>query len=663
MGGKLAVALFLTAMLAAAPAQSLDDDPVSSPGVMLQPPPTPPPIQTRDVTNAPIHSPKGASIQYSIGQPSDEEQLYLEFVNRSRANPPAEGLRCALVTDPDILSAYAYFGVDLNLMQSQFNAISAVPPLAMNSKLMAAARLHSGDMFTNQFQAHSGTDGSDPGTRMSAQGYTWNTYGENIYAYSKSSFYGHAGLNVDWGPGTGGMQTPAGHRINIHFASFREVGIGIVDGVNGSVGPQVVTEDFAAQSTTPFITGVVYYDFNGNGFYDVGEGIGGVTVDVAGSSYYAITANSGGFAVPVTTNGIYTVTFSAPGLTSIQKVATVSGSQNVKIDYVPVYVAPAISGPNPAALNQTNHYTFPAVGAAVDYQVEQTILNPYATVEGAESGLGNVTTQLSSGYSVQISDLVASGSFAFHLAQPVATLQTLALNAVLRPATNTLLTFAKRLGWATSSQIARAQVSTNNGTSWQDVWSQPGNGASGDASFVRLNISLGAFAAIPLQVRFAYDYAGTSFFPQTNSNVGLCLDDIAVSNADQLQSSTISDVPNTNSFVLIPASTNRYLLRVRPILPGRTLDWGPASLVSVAMPAPTITISQSAIVSGQVQLEFSVANYRTLAFQLWQAPDPAGPWIQNTSATLQTLAAGSSFRLTAPSGGATKMFYRVKGTY
>ena len=127
---------------------------------------------------------------YSIGDPTDEEQLYLEYINRSRSDPPTEGARLANTTDPDVLSAYSFFRVDLGLMQSQFNAISPVPPLAMNAQLLAAARLHSGDMFTNQFQEHVGSDGRTLGQRASAQGYNWSFVAENIYSYADSVFHG-----------------------------------------------------------------------------------------------------------------------------------------------------------------------------------------------------------------------------------------------------------------------------------------------------------------------------------------------------------------------------------------------------------------------------------------------------------------------------------------
>ena len=52
-------------------------------------------------------------VAYEIGDPTDAEQLYLELMNRSRANPTAEGVRLAESTDPTIQSALKYFSVDL----------------------------------------------------------------------------------------------------------------------------------------------------------------------------------------------------------------------------------------------------------------------------------------------------------------------------------------------------------------------------------------------------------------------------------------------------------------------------------------------------------------------------------------------------------------------
>src|SRR2546421_12167845 len=96
------------------------------------------------------------------------------------------------------------------------------------------------------------------------------------------------------------MQSPPGHRQNIHSATFREVGIGVVLGSNGGsggVGPQLGTQGFGTVGgLLPFVTGVVYRGLNNNGFYEPGEGVGGVTGTV--SNNYAVTARSGGYSVP-----------------------------------------------------------------------------------------------------------------------------------------------------------------------------------------------------------------------------------------------------------------------------------------------------------------------------------------------------------------------------
>ncbi|HMJ07333.1 MAG TPA: FG-GAP-like repeat-containing protein [Chthoniobacterales bacterium] len=280
------------------------------------------------------------ALLYSIGSPTPEEQLYLEYINRARANPRAEGIRLAITTDAHVLSSYQYFGVNLVLFQAQLAVLPSLPPLSMNATLTTVARAHTQDMYTNHYQGHNGTDGSTPGSRIIGSGYTGNagySYGESVYSYAFSVFYGHAGFEVDWGgsPATGGMQFPPGHRENTHGA-FRDIGIGVVLGSNQGVGPQLVTQDFGMRSDSkPLITGVVYQDRNANGFYDLGEGMGGVTVTVTGSSYYAVSASSGGYSVPVPANGTYAVTFSGAQVPSAQRTAVVTGGNNVKLDYLP----------------------------------------------------------------------------------------------------------------------------------------------------------------------------------------------------------------------------------------------------------------------------------------------------------------------------------------
>lgn len=279
--------------------------------------------------------PQAASgTQYSHGNPTAQEQQMLEYINQARANPPAEGIRLADTTDPDVLYSMTYWGVNKSQLKADFAGYPVRPPIAFNQYLIQAARNHSQDMATNQYQGHTGTDGSDPGTRMTNAGYNFSgswSYGENVYAYSKSIFFGHAGFNIDWGVST------LGHRKNIMQYDkdtsqfFREIGVGIVNG-SGAMGPLVVTENFTYSGNTFFLLGVVYQDKNSNSFYDIDEGLSGVTITTSQGSYYAVTSTSGGYAIPlIGTTGSLQVTASGNGVSETKSVS-LSGT-NVKVDF------------------------------------------------------------------------------------------------------------------------------------------------------------------------------------------------------------------------------------------------------------------------------------------------------------------------------------------
>jgi hypothetical protein len=364
----------------------------------MAPPPAPPVISGN---SAPSNSPQSPdALLYSIGSPTNEEQYYLELINRARANPTAEGIRLATTTDSNVLSAYSAFGVNLVLMQSQFVLVAPTPPLSMNATLMTAARAHSQNMLQNNYQGHNGPDGS-LSTRL--QSYTsgangWSI-GENVYAYCKSVWYGHAGFEVDWGgsAATGGMQSPPGHRQNIHNANFREVGIGVVFGSNGGssgVGPQLVTQDFGTTGgLLPFVTGVVYRDLNSNGFYDPGEGVGGVTVTVANVSNFSVTASSGGYSVPVPGSGSYSVTFSGGNVPTTQKNVSVVNSQNIKADYIVTGTAQPSPTPTPTAPptgpgTLANISTRAVVGTSANVVIGGFIITGTQTKEVIVRGIG-----------------------------------------------------------------------------------------------------------------------------------------------------------------------------------------------------------------------------------------------------------------------------------
>lgn len=278
--------------------------------------------------------------------PTGQEQEMLELVNRMRMDPAGELKRLLVSTsplqavDPEVQSALQYFGVSGSALASQWASLTAAQPLAWSDALEISSRTHNQLMITDDSQSHQLPGEADVGTRITNAGYAnWTTLGENIYAYSNTVSYGHAGFAIDWGFGANGLQNPAGHRQNIMNSSYREVGISVITENNPAtqVGPLVITQDFGARYTqgNSYLLGVVYNDSNSNTSYNAGEGLGGVNVLVTGSAgtFNTTTMTAGGFQLQVPA-GSYTVTFSGGNLASpITKSVTV-GSANVKVDGV-----------------------------------------------------------------------------------------------------------------------------------------------------------------------------------------------------------------------------------------------------------------------------------------------------------------------------------------
>ena len=272
---------------------------------------------------------------------SAQEQLLLELINSAELDPKGDAARYIksysplTSNDPDIQSSLTFFNVNGSALRKAFDALQSAPPLAWNDALAAAAAGHSQRMIDTDTQSHQLPGEGDVGDRIAAAGYTnSSTWGENIYAFrSRCS----TPMRGSWSTGaealTACRSLPPGHRLGIMNPGFKEVGLGVIKESNPAtgVGPFVVTEDFAARGSQVFITGVVINDKDGDKFYDIGEGKGGVKVSVAGVGSTS-TPGAGGYAVAVDPAGSYVVTFSGGGLSHSVK-ATISGvTKNVKVD-------------------------------------------------------------------------------------------------------------------------------------------------------------------------------------------------------------------------------------------------------------------------------------------------------------------------------------------
>lgn len=557
--------------------------------------PTPPPVLIDTPTKLrAAAAPAAQGTLYSIGDPTDEEQYYLELINRARANPTAEGVRLATTTDPSVLSAYSYYSVDLTMMQTEFAALPVRPPLALNALLTQAARGHTADLYTNAFQGHVGTDGRTLGQRVTATGYAWNSLGENVYSFADYVWQGHAGFQVDWGTGgTGGMQTGRGHRANIH-GDFREVGIGVINGTNtvgsSTVGPQLVTQDFGTASQY-FVTGVAYYDLDGDSFYDPGEGVGGLTVEVSGSSYYAVTTASGGYAVPVpSATTTRTVTFTGPDLAHTLNVA-LTVNQNAKADHTAAYAAPVVTGSTTPPTAVATTYAFTALPGATGYEWQQATRSAFAN-DDADS-LARVTATTTGTYSPLATDVRYSGTGAYHLAHQTLDDQLLTYSDTILVGSSATIAFRSRLGYAGNGETASLELSQDGGTTWAALYSQAGTNGSGETTFQARSVSLAAYAGKSVLLRFAYRFSSGSYYPDAGTGSGWYIDEITGTNLSILGAAVTSAVPSGRSFAFTPASAGTYLLAVRPLTPGRTWPFGPYLEVNAsAIPSFTAWATQ-----------------------------------------------------------------------
>jgi len=114
-----------------------------------------------------------------------------------------------------------------------YRLANGVPALTMNEKLSAAAQAHADAMASSGFFSHTSLDGSNAGDRISAQGYDWSTWGENIaYGYTTAEGVMNGWINS------------AGHRANILSSKFKELGVGYAINAKGT--PYWV-QDFGTQ--------------------------------------------------------------------------------------------------------------------------------------------------------------------------------------------------------------------------------------------------------------------------------------------------------------------------------------------------------------------------------------------------------------------------------
>jgi hypothetical protein len=329
-----------------------------------------------------------AGASETVFDPSSLEQEMLEHLNRFRLAPQAEldvlftDVAAATARDPDARIAMGVFqDPSAEEIQSEWAGLSPVAPLAWNTSLYRAATNHTNLMVVYDEQSHLLPGEPSLGVRLTAAGYRGSVVGENVFAYMNTVFHGHSAFAIDWGV------ADRSHRDNLMASTFREVGISIVadDNAGTQVGPLLVTQDFGDGSSLQeaYLLGVVYSDTNGNGWYDAGEGFGGVEllIEGAGGTYLTSSMTAGGYQT-VVSPGVYTVTAYGGSLPAPMVVRdVVVGGANVKVDfeYDPAeHATPLVdlNGPGEAGSDFQTTY-FEGWGAVPIVAADATLENSY----------------------------------------------------------------------------------------------------------------------------------------------------------------------------------------------------------------------------------------------------------------------------------------------
>jgi uncharacterized protein YkwD len=127
---------------------------------------------------------------------------------------------------PDALSASSIEGYRTNILNrtNQHRRNVGAPALTRSPSLTNACQRHANDMARMNRLQHTGSDGSNGGTRARAAGFPWTAWGENIAAgYSSSSAVVNAWMNS------------SGHRANMLSRRFTRVGIGVQSSSRGVI--------------------------------------------------------------------------------------------------------------------------------------------------------------------------------------------------------------------------------------------------------------------------------------------------------------------------------------------------------------------------------------------------------------------------------------------
>ncbi len=288
--------------------------------------------------------------------------------------------------------------------------------------------------------------------------------------------------------------------------------------------------------------------------------------------------------------------------------------------YTTTIIDPAVLGANDTLtqspqgslqppVNSNPTYTVSPAADASGYQWQTAALTPGDLVDGAENGLVNFTANVSPPYN-PISTVNASvGTSSFRLSsQGVFTpltapaLQTLTLNPTLLASASSQITFDSLyfdMGFDTPSEVASVDVSTDGGTTWTSAFSESPPPTLKQTAFVPKVVPLGQFAGQQIRLRFALTHTSGSWGDCCAEPNGWYIDNISLSNVQDVGTPTLSAVGATPSFVFTNPTQGPAAISVRPQFSNASFGssfgaWSPALVVTTVGSTGLTSLASSA---------------------------------------------------------------------
>ena len=322
-------------------------------------------------------------------------------------------------------------------------------------------------------------------------------------------------------------------------------------------------------------------------------------------------------------------------------------------DYVPV----AVTGNAHPVAGAASTYSIaqPTFASGVEWRSLQ--LAAFIKIYNAEAGLDDLVATTAGGYSIVESAVIGAGTASYNLAHTALANEYLTLPTTFYVGANASITFLSRLGYAQADETALVQISTDDGASWTDAFSQVGTDGAGETNFTSHSVSLSTFAGRTIRIRFAYTLptVGQAGWFNPGTGVGWYLDNIAFTGLQTATASSATSTGGTPQFAFTPSATGDVGLQARGVLFNTyPLGWGPVDLVTAVAPTSFTTqpVNQTASAGASVSLTAAASGSPTYQWQR-DGLDLAGK--TTPTLTLANLAAADSglYSVAANFGAAT----------